>query len=243
MESTPASHRLHSGYNHQVARSWQEIGATLQANNLMYPLFIVDDPDAVQPVASMPGVSRYGVNQLEQVLPPLVQDGLTSVLLFGVPEGQKDERGSGADVPDNAVIKAIRTIKSCCPSLLIACDVCLCPYTSHGHCGILHEDGTINNPPSIARLAEVALAYAQAGADVVAPSDMMDWSCGGHQIPAGRRRPRRSLRRPLVRRASSPAASTGPFRDAAKSAPAFGDRRCYQLPPGGRGLAARAAAR
>ncbi|XP_043230025.1 delta-aminolevulinic acid dehydratase-like [Amphibalanus amphitrite] len=242
MESTPASHRLHSGYNHQVARSWQEIGATLQANNLMYPLFIVDDPDAVQPVASMPGVSRYGVNQLEQVLPPLVQDGLTSVLLFGVPEGQKDERGSGADVPDNAVIKAIRTIKSCCPSLLIACDVCLCPYTSHGHCGILHEDGTINNPPSIARLAEVALAYAQAGADVVAPSDMMDGRVAAikSRLAGAGLDGRCAVLSYAVKFASS---FYGPFRDAAKSAPAFGDRRCYQLPPGGRGLAARAAAR
>ncbi|KFR15844.1 Delta-aminolevulinic acid dehydratase, partial [Opisthocomus hoazin] len=118
---------------------------------------------------------RYGVNKLEGMLRPLVEDGLKCVLIFGVPSKlPKDERGSAADAEDTPAIRAIKKIRSTFPELLIACDVCLCPYTSHGHCGILREDGTIQNEISCQRLAEVALAYAKAGCHIVAPSDMMD---------------------------------------------------------------------
>ncbi|KAF2978589.1 hypothetical protein EK904_006632 [Melospiza melodia maxima] len=117
----------------------------------------------------------YGVNKLEGMLRPLVEDGLKCVLIFGVPSKvHKDERGSAADAEGTPAIQAIRKIHSTFPELLIACDVCLCPYTSHGHCGILREDGTIQNELSCQRLAEVALAYAKAGCHIVAPSDMMD---------------------------------------------------------------------
>nr|XP_009939410.1 PREDICTED: delta-aminolevulinic acid dehydratase [Opisthocomus hoazin] len=130
---------------------------------------------AMEMVTPCPGMARYGVNKLEGMLRPLVEDGLKCVLIFGVPSKlPKDERGSAADAEDTPAIRAIKKIRSTFPELLIACDVCLCPYTSHGHCGILREDGTIQNEISCQRLAEVALAYAKAGCHIVAPSDMMD---------------------------------------------------------------------
>lgn len=160
---------LHSGYFHPVLRSWQCTATTFNASNLIYPIFVTDSPDAVEPIASLPGQARYGVNKLEGMLQPLVEDGLKCVLIFGVPSKVlKDERGSAADAEDTPAIQAIRKICSTFPQLLIACDVCLCPYTSHGHCGILREDGTIQNEASCQRLAEVALAYAQAGEQCLA---------------------------------------------------------------------------
>uniref|UniRef100_A0A8C3LK10 Delta-aminolevulinic acid dehydratase n=1 Tax=Chrysolophus pictus TaxID=9089 RepID=A0A8C3LK10_CHRPC len=231
---------LHSGYFHPVLRSWQCTATTFNASNLIYPIFVTDSPDAVEPIASLPGQARYGVNKLEGMLQPLVEDGLKCVLIFGVPSKvPKDERGSAADAEDTPAIQAIRKICSTFPQLLIACDVCLCPYTSHGHCGILREDGTIQNEASCQRLAEVALAYAQAGCHIVAPSDMMDGRIA-------------AIKKALISNDMGNKVSVmsysakfascfyGPFRDAAQSKPAFGDRRCYQLPPGARGLALRA---
>uniref|UniRef100_A0A8C9ELK5 Delta-aminolevulinic acid dehydratase n=1 Tax=Pavo cristatus TaxID=9049 RepID=A0A8C9ELK5_PAVCR len=163
---------LHSGYFHPVLRSWQCTATTFNASNLIYPIFVTSGCLAAPPHF---GFLRYGVNKLEGMLQPLVEDGLKCVLIFGVPSKvPKDERGSAADAEDTPAIQAIRKICSTFPQLLIACDVCLCPYTSHGHCGILREDGTIQNEASCQRLAEVALAYAQAGCHIVAPSDMMD---------------------------------------------------------------------
>ncbi|KFW68737.1 Delta-aminolevulinic acid dehydratase, partial [Pygoscelis adeliae] len=163
---------LHSGYFHPVLRSWQCTATTFDASNLIYPIFVTDSPDAVEPIPSLPGQARYGVNKLEGMLRPLVEDGLKCVLIFGVPSRvhkASDERGSAADAEDTPAIQGIKRIRSTFPELLIACDVCLCPYTSHGHCGILREDGTIQNEISCQRLAEVALAYAKAGEE-----DMMD---------------------------------------------------------------------
>ncbi|XP_073170556.1 delta-aminolevulinic acid dehydratase isoform X4 [Lepidochelys kempii] len=166
---------LHSGYFHPVLRSWQTSATAFDASNLIYPIFVTDSPDAVEPIASLPGQARYGVNKLEGMLRPLVDEGLKCVLIFGVPtKVPKDERGSAADVENTPAIQAIKKICSSFPELLIACDVCLCPYTSHGHCGILRKDGTIQNEASCQRLAEVSLAYAKAGCHIVAPSDMMD---------------------------------------------------------------------
>ncbi|KAM3825636.1 delta-aminolevulinic acid dehydratase isoform 2-T3 [Vipera latastei] len=166
---------LHGGYFHPVLRSWQATAAALHARHLVYPIFVSDSQDAVEPIASLPGQARHGVNKLEELLGPLVADGLTCVLIFGVPSrAMKDERGSAADAKDTPVIQAIQMIRSLFPELLIACDVCLCPYTSHGHCGLLRQDGTLQNEASCRRLAEVALAYAKAGCHIVAPSDMMD---------------------------------------------------------------------
>ncbi|KAB0407520.1 hypothetical protein E2I00_012828 [Balaenoptera physalus] len=184
---------LHSGYFHPLLRTWQATTASLSASSLIYPIFVTDVPDDKQPIASLPGVARYGVNRLEEMLKPLVEEGLRCVLVFGVPSRvPKDERGSAADSEDSPAIEAIRLLRKNFPGLLVACDVCLCPYTSHGHCGLLSENGSFQAEESRQRLAEVALAYAKAG------------------------------------------------EDAAQSSPAFGDRRCYQLPPGARGLALRA---
>jgi porphobilinogen synthase len=206
----------------------------------MYPIFISDKPDASEIIATLPGQRRWGVNKLDQFLAPLVKKGLQSVILFGVPVNcQKDPWGSPADDPDGPVILAIKKIRVLFPSLYIACDVCLCEYTSHGHCGLLHDDGSINTAPSVDRIAQVAVNYAKAGAHCVAPSDMMDGRI-------------KAIKRALIDAElgnkctlmsySAKFASSlyGPFRDAAGSAPSFGDRKCYQLPPTARGLARRA---
>ncbi|CAO1627273.1 unnamed protein product [Sympodiomycopsis kandeliae] len=208
----------------------------------MYPLFITDIEDAATDLPSMPGQKRWGVKELEGLIGPLVKKGLRSVILFGIPEvkkGEKDDKGTLADDPTGPVISAIKLLKSKFPELYIACDVCLCEYTSHGHCGILHPDGLINNQPSVQRLADVAVNYAKAGADCVAPSDMMDGRIKGIKqglIEAG------LVGKVTLMSYSAKFASGlyGPFRDAVDSAPSFGDRRCYQLPPGARGLARRA---
>ncbi|XP_055335490.1 delta-aminolevulinic acid dehydratase-like isoform X2 [Paramacrobiotus metropolitanus] len=206
-------------------------------------LFTRDDPDGREPIPSMKGQYRYGVQQLENVLTPLVKKGLKSVLIFGiVPKAWKDDRGSGADAPPSPVLVAIRLLREKFPDLVIACDVCLCPYTDHGHCGILRPNGNLDVAASIARLAEIALAFAFAGAHVVAPSDMMD---GRVQAIKQKLRSSSYGNTVAVLSYSSKFASCfyGPFRDAAQSSPSFGDRRAYQLPNGSRGLAIRAAER
>uniref|UniRef100_A0A8C6YKX1 Delta-aminolevulinic acid dehydratase n=1 Tax=Naja naja TaxID=35670 RepID=A0A8C6YKX1_NAJNA len=151
----------------------------------------------------------------------------------------QDERGSAADAKDTPAIQAIQVIRSSFPELLIACDVCLCPYTSHGHCGLLRKDGSLENEASCRRLAEVALAYAKAGCHIVAPSDMMDGRIHAikEALVANDMGNKVSV---LSYSAKFASCFYGPFRDAALSKPAFGDRRCYQLPPGSRGLALRA---
>ena len=150
----------------------------------------------------------------------------------------QDEVGTLADDPEGPVITAIKVLRKAFPSLYIACDVCLCEYTSHGHCGILFEDGTINNTPSIDRLAEVAVNYAKAGAHCVAPSDMMDGRVKA--IKAGLAKAGLAGRTTLMAYSAKFASGLyGPFRDAVDSAPSFGDRRCYQLPVAARGLARR----
>eukprot|EP00160_Parvularia_atlantis_P002334 Unigene11920_Nuclearia_a/m.36294 Unigene11920_Nuclearia_a/g.36294 ORF Unigene11920_Nuclearia_a/g.36294 Unigene11920_Nuclearia_a/m.36294 type:complete len:343 (-) Unigene11920_Nuclearia_a:30-1058(-) len=235
----PVQSRLHAGYGHPVQRAWQS-PRPLTADTLMYPVFVSDRTAAVDPILSMPGQSRWSVDKLPALLGPLVAKGLRSVLIFGVPEScPKDMRGSPADAADGPTVRAVRLIREQYPDVLVACDVCLCAFTSHGHCGILHEDGTVNNAASIDRLAEVALNYARAGAHIVAPSDMMDGRV--HAIK------RQLIAHGLAGKVAVMSYSAkfascfyGPFRDAAKSAPSFGDRKCYQLPPGARGLAHRA---
>ncbi|XP_058054554.1 delta-aminolevulinic acid dehydratase [Anopheles bellator] len=235
--------KLHSSIFHPTLRKLQCQDVAIDTHNLMYPVFLVEDDEAVQDIPSMPGVARYGANQLLAHLQPLVAKGLQSILLFGVIDQMpKDSTGTGADSATNPVIRALPRLRQAFPDLLIACDVCLCPYTDHGHCGVLTVDGTIDNEPSIKRIAEIALAYAQSGAHIVAPSDMMD-----NRIQAIKRQLREHN---LENRCSVLSYSVkfasgfyGPFRDAAKSAPAFGDRKCYQLPPGSKGIAKRAAKR
>ncbi|KAJ7091241.1 hypothetical protein C8R44DRAFT_719975 [Mycena epipterygia] len=230
---------LQGGYQHPLSRQWQG-RRQLTKSMLMYPIFITDDPDASQLIPTLPGQCRWGINKLEGFLGPLVKKGLQSVILFGVPMTcVKDHRGTPADDEEGPVILAIKKIRALFPELYVACDVCLCEYTDHGHCGLLHADGTINTAPSVDRIAEVALNYARAGAHCVAPSDMMDGRIKGIKralIDAGF-----GNKCTLMAYSAKFASSLyGPFRDAAGSAPSFGNRKCYQLPPAGRGLARRA---
>lgn len=208
---------------------------------LVYPLFISDRPDEETPIPSLPNQQRRGLNRLIPFLEPLIERGLRSVILFGVPltPNVKDPQGRCADDPHGPVISAIKLLRSRFRELFIAVDVCLCEYTSHGHCGILNPDGTLNNQLSVERISDVALAYALAGAHCVAPSDMNDGRVRAIKlklIEAGI-----AHRVVLMSYAAKFAGCLyGPFRDAAGSCPSFGDRRCYQLPPQAKGLARRA---
>lgn len=230
---------LQGGYAHPLSRKWQA-KCQLTKSMFMYPIFITDDPNAIVEIPTLPGQCRWGVNKLEEFIGPLVKKGLASVILFGVPLNcAKDGRGTPADDPSGPVTLAIKKLHELYPSLYIACDVCLCEYTDHGHCGLLHEDGTINTSPSVERIAEVAVNYALAGANCVAPSDMMDGRVKAIKrglIDAGLGN-KCTLMSYSAKFASS---MYGPFRDAAGSAPSFGNRKCYQLPPTARGLARRA---
>lgn len=230
---------LHGGYHYGTTRAWQA-ERTLQKTSLMYPIFIIDDPDKVEPIPSMPGQYRWGLNKLKSFLEPLVAKGLCSVILFGVPLiASKDSTGTNADTPSSPVVAGIQLLRREFPDLLVACDVCLCEYTDHGHCGILREDGTLDNVLSVRRIAEVAVNYARAGAQVVAPSDMMDGRVKAIKqglIDSGLAH--KTLL--MAYSAKFSGAFYGPFREAAGSAPQHGDRKCYQLPPGARGLARRA---
>lgn len=208
---------------------------------LIYPLFISDNDDEEMLIPSLPDQYRRGINKLVPFLEPLVRQGLRSVILFGVPiaPNVKDALGTAADDPSGPVIASIRLIRQRFPQLFIVADVCLCEYTSHGHCGILRDDGSLNNQLSVDRISDVAIAYAQAGAHCVAPSDMNDGRIRAIKlklIEAGI-----AHRVVLMSYAAKFSGCLyGPFRDAAGSCPSFGDRKCYQLPPGGRGLARRA---
>lgn len=236
-------HVLQGGYFHATLRKLQEPNVSIEPHNIMYPVFLLENDDAIQPVASMQNVCRYGINQLIPVLTNLVDKGLKSILIFGIIGNlPKDASGTNADSPENPVIKALPKLRAALPQLLIACDVCLCPYTSHGHCGLLTANGAIDHAASVRRIAEVALAYAKAGAQIVAPSDMMDNRIKAIKdaLIACKLQNQVSVLSYSCKFASS---MYGPFRDTMKSSPMEGDRKCYQLPPGSAGLAARAAAR
>lgn len=208
---------------------------------LIYPLFITDVPDEQTLIPSLPNQHRLGLKRLPAYLDPLIAKGLRSVILFGVPTaaGTKDALGTAADDPKGPVISAIKLLRRQYPQLFIVADVCLCEYTSHGHCGILREDGSLNNQLSVDRVSDVAMAYAEAGAHCIAPSDMNDGRIRAIKL--------KLIETGIAHRVVLMSYSAkfsgclyGPFRDAAGSAPSFGDRKCYQLPPGGRGLARRA---
>ncbi|GIY68754.1 delta-aminolevulinic acid dehydratase [Caerostris extrusa] len=231
--------KLHSGFFHPVLRKYQEASTSLSATNLMYPVFVTSDDDDEKEIKSMPGVFRYGKNKLISALKPLIEKGLSSVLLFGVIDSSlKDEKASIADTEKNPVLPAVKLLRETYPDLLIACDVCLCGYTDHGHCGVFTKDGIIDNEASIKRIAEVALGYAKSGCHVVAPSDMMD-----SRVKAIKEMLNDAGYGSSVSVLSYAAKFASKFYDAADSAPAFGDRRQYQLPPGSKGLAMRAVAR
>lgn len=237
---TDISSILQGGYNHPLAREWQA-ERQLAKNMFIFPLFVSDQPDEETPIESLPNIKRFGLNKLVAYVKPLVEKGLRAVILFGVPlaEGVKDEEGTAADDPQGPVIQAIKLLKKHFPELYIMCDVCLCEYTSHGHCGVLYEDGTLKREELVLRIAAVAVNYAKAGANCVAPSDMMDGRIKDIKrglIDAG------LAHKTLVMSYAAKFAGNlyGPFRDAAGSQPLHGDRKCYQLPTGGAGLARRA---
>ncbi len=199
----------------------------LSRDQLIQPLFLVEGRDVRDPVASMPGDERLSVDLVESEAKELADLGIPAVILFGIPD-DKDPRGSGADVADGIVQRAVERIRSAVPDLVVITDVCLCEYTDHGHCGLI-EDGDVANDPSLDRLAATALSHARAGAQVVAPSDMMD----GRVAAIRQRLDDADLTGVSILSYAAKFASAyyGPFRDAAESTPAFGDRRSYQMDP------------
>lgn len=199
----------------------------IEPADLIYPYFVIEGEGLKEEIKSMPGVYRFSIDRLVDDVADLLALGINKVLLFGViPESEKDERGSAAYAPDNLVSRAVRAIKAAHPETVVFTDVCLCEYTSHGHCGLLHGHD-VENDPTLPLLAEMAYQHALAGADFVAPSAMMDG-----QIEALRKRlDEGGLKETKILAYSAKYASAyyGPFRDAADSAPAFGDRRTYQM--------------
>lgn len=210
----------------------------------MYPIFITDNPEDETTISSLPGQKRWGINKIVGFLRPLVNKGLRSVIIFGVPLAAtaKDPFGTAADDANGPVILTIKLLRKTFPDLFVAADVCLCEYTSHGHCGHLREDGTLDNPASVRRIAAVAVNYAKAGAHCVAPSDMMDGRIKA--IKEGLIEAGLAHKVMLMSYAAKYATCLyGPFREAAGSAPSKGDRKAYQLPPAAAGLGRRAVMR
>jgi len=200
----------------------------VDAGDLVLPLFIEAGLEGRAPIAAMPGVDRLSISAVVEEAGHAAALGLGGILLFGIPS-HKDEEGSGAWDDEGIVQLATRAIKEAHPDLVVMTDVCLCEYTSHGHCGLVRADGHVDNDASVELIARTAVSQARAGADVVAPSDMMDGRIGAV---------RRALDAdgltdvPIVAySAKFASAFYGPFREAADSAPAFGDRRAYQMDP------------
>jgi porphobilinogen synthase len=200
---------------------------TLSVNDLIYPLFVVEGKGVRAPVPSMPGIDRFSVDLLVEECKDVAGLGIPAVILFGIP-ARKDPLGKGAYASNGIIPRAVRAIKKDLPGLVVICDVCMCEYTDHGHCGVLdkHE---VHNDATLELLAKASVAYAKAGCDMVAPSDMMD----GRVM-----RIREALDDakfediPIMSYAAKYASGFyGPFRDAAESTPAFGDRRAYQMDP------------
>ena len=201
---------------------------TLSAKDFIYPLFVKPGTGCKDAISSMPDVFQYSIDMLEAEMEELRSLGIQAVILFGLPE-HKDECGSEAYDDNGIVQQAIREIKRCCPEMYVITDVCLCEYTSHGHCGKLDENGYVLNDPTLELLAAEALSHARAGADMVAPSDMMDGRIGAIREALD---DNGFTNLPIMAYSAKYASGYyGPFRDAADSAPAFGDRKAYQMDP------------
>jgi porphobilinogen synthase len=200
----------------------------LSPKHLVYPMFVELGTDKRTPIEAMPGVERLSISHAVEEAGEAKALGIPSVLLFGIPS-DKDEQGSGAYDDEGVVQLTVRAIKEAHPELVVITDVCLCEYTSHGHCGVVRADGHVDNDMSLDLLAKTAISQAAAGADIVAPSDMMDGRVGAlrSQLDA-----EGYSETPIIAySAKFASAFYGPFREAAESTPAFGDRRSYQMDP------------
>ena len=199
----------------------------LRTDDLIYPLFAVHGRGVREPIGPMPGQFRLSIDELLKECKDAASMGIPAVLLFGLP-AEKDPRGSEAYAEDGIIQQAVRAVKETIPDLLVVTDVCLCEYTSHGHCGVV-EDGRVKNDPTLELIARTAVSHAEAGADMVAPSDMMDG-----RVAAVREALDESgyAETPIMAYSAKYASAFyGPFREAADSAPQFGDRRSYQMDP------------
>jgi porphobilinogen synthase len=200
----------------------------LRPSDFIYPLFVVEGRGVRKPVPSMPGIDNLSVDLAVEEAKRARAVGIPSVILFGIP-GHKDPRGTGAWAEDGIVQKALRALKESVPELQLVADICLCEYTDHGHCGVI-QGGEVDNDQSLPLLAQMAVSCARAGADIVAPSDMMDGRVAAIRTAldgAG------FSRTPILAYAAKYASGFyGPFREAAQSTPQFGDRRGYQMDPG-----------
>jgi porphobilinogen synthase len=203
----------------------------LDAADFVYPMFVeagLEDRGGREPISAMPGVDRLSISQAVAEAGEAAALGLPGVLLFGIP-AHKDEEGSGAWDDEGIIQLATRAIKDAHPELLVIADLCLCEYTSHGHCGLLRDDGSVDNDGSVELLARTAVSQARAGADIIAPSDMMDGRVGAIRAALDDE----GLTDTPIMAYSAKFASAfyGPFREAADSTPQFGDRRGYQMDP------------
>ena len=201
---------------------------SLDPAQFIYPLFVVHGRGVKERIGSMPGNYRWSVDLAAEEARRIARLGIGGILLFGIPE-TKDEAGSEAYADDGIVQQAVRAIKDAAPEILVCTDVCLCEYTSHGHCGLIDDCGRVLNDPTLEVLAETALSHARAGADVIAPSDMMDGRVGAIRLALDEA----GFVDAVIMAYSAKYASAfyGPFREAAESAPQFGDRRGYQMDP------------
>lgn len=195
--------------------------------DLIYPMFVAEGENLKNPVPSMPNIYQYSLDRMGEELERVAGAGIPAILLFGIP-AHKDEKGSGAYDPEGITQRAIRIIKEKYPNLLVIADVCLCEYTSHGHCGLVQGEEILNDE-TLPLLAKMALTMAQAGADIVAPSDMMDGRVGAIREALDANG---FCNVPILSYSAKYASGYyGPFRDAAGSAPHFGDRKSYQMDP------------
>ena len=200
---------------------------SLEPRNFIYPLFVGPGKDKAQPVSSMPGIAQLTVDRAARECHEVSSLGIPAVILFGIPE-HKDSTGSEAYEDHGIVQQAIRAIKETAPDLLVITDVCLCEYTDHGHCGVV-KNGDVDNDATLELLSQEALSHARAGADIIAPSDMMDGRVGAIRKILDNNNFNRT---PIMAYAAKYASGFyGPFREAAESTPQFGDRRSYQMDP------------
>ena len=198
---------------------------TISKNDLVYPVFVTEGENVKKPVDSMPGIYQYSIDRFDEELDRIVKSGIPAILIFGIPE-HKDETGSQAYDDNGIVQRAFREAKKHYPEMYLIGDVCMCEYTSHGHCGIIH-DHDVDNDATLSYLAKIALSQVEAGADMVAPSDMMDGRIAAirHCLDE-----HGHVNTPIMSYAVKFASAYyGPFRDAADSAPQFGNRRTYQM--------------